>query len=210
MSCYNVLIVDDQIVPRQLFENIITTSKRYHVAASIDTAKIADVYCSRGNIDLVLMDVVMNDGSNGLDAAARIKQSYPKIKVIIVTSLPDTLFLERARKIGVDSFWYKEVQSLPMLEVMDRTMAGEHIFPDAPPVSRLGMAMSTDFTDRELEILRLLAEGLTDREIAEAVFLSVTTVRYHVNNLISKTGLSSRTELAVNAVQSGITTPGIK
>lgn len=210
MSCYNVLIVDDQIVPRQLFENIITTSKRYHVAASIDTAKIADVYCSRGNIDLVLMDVVMNDGSNGLDAAARIKQSYPKIKVIIVTSLPDTLFLERARKIGVDSFWYKEVQSLPMLEVMDRTMAGEHLFPDAPPVSRLGMAMSTDFTDRELEILRLLAEGLTDREIAEAVFLSVTTVRYHVNNLISKTGLSSRTELAVNAVQSGITTPGIK
>ena len=210
MSCYNVLIVDDQIVPRQLFENIITTSKRYHVAASIDTAKIADVYCSRGNIDLVLMDVVMNDGSNGLDAAARIKQSYPKIKVIIVTSLPDMLFLERARKIGVDSFWYKEVQSLPMLEVMDRTMAGEHIFPDAPPVSRLGMAMSTDFTDRELEILRLLAEGLTDREIAEAVFLSVTTVRYHVNNLISKTGLSSRTELAVNAVQSGITTPGIK
>lgn len=210
MSCYNVLIVDDQIVPRQLFENIITTSKRYHVAASIDTAKIADVYCSRGNIDLVLMDVVMNDGSNGLDAAVRIKQSYPKIKVIIVTSLPDMLFLERARKIGVDSFWYKEVQSLPMLEVMDRTMAGEHIFPDAPPVSRLGMAMSTDFTDRELEILRLLAEGLTDREIAEAVFLSVTTVRYHVNNLISKTGLSSRTELAVNAVQSGITTPGIK
>ena len=152
----------------------------------------------------------MNDGSNGLDAAVRIKQSYPKIKVIIVTSLPDMLFLERARKIGVDSFWYKEVQSLPMLEVMDRTMAGEHIFPDAPPVSRLGMAMSTDFTDRELEILRLLAEGLTDREIAEAVFLSVTTVRYHVNNLISKTGLSSRTELAVNAVQSGITTPGIK
>ncbi len=210
MSCYNVLIVDDQIVPRQLFENIIRTSEQYRVAAAIDTAKIADVYCSRGNIDLVLMDVVMNDGSNGLDAAARIKQSYPKIKVIIVTSLPDTLFLERARKIGVDSFWYKEVQSLPMLEVMDRTMAGEHIFPDAPPVSRLGMAMSTDFTDRELEILRLLAEGLTDREIAEAVFLSVTTVRYHVNNLISKTGLSSRTELAVNAVQSGITTPGIK
>ena len=210
MSCCSVLIVDDQIVPRQLFENIISTSGRYRVSASIDTAKIADAYCARGDIDLVLMDVVMNDGSNGLDAAERIKQSYPKIKVMIVTSLPDVLFLEKARRIGVDSFWYKEVQSLPLLEVMDRTMAGEHIFPDAPPPSRLGMAKSTDLTERELEILRLLAEGLTDREIAETVFLSVTTVRYHVNNLIGKTGLSSRTELAVNAVQSGITTPGIK
>ncbi len=206
---YKVLVVDDQIVPRQLFENIITSSDRYQLAACIETAKVADAYCARGDIDLVLMDVVMNDGSNGLDAAERIKRSYPKIKVIIVTSLPDALFLQRAREIGVDSFWYKEVQAIPLLEIMDRTMAGGHIFPDAPPVSRLGQAKSTEFTERELEILRLLAEGMTDKEIAEAVFLSVTTVRYHVNNLIGKTGMKSRTELAVNAVQSGITTPGI-
>lgn len=209
MTC-NVLIVDDQIVARQLFENIISSSDRYRVAACIDTAKIADTYCARGGVDLVLMDVVMKDGSNGLDAAARIKKSYPKTRVIIVTSQPDALFLKRAREIGVDSFWYKEVQSLSMLDLMDRTMAGEHIFPDSPPVVRIGFAKSTEFTDRELEILRLLSEGMTDKEIAETVSLSITTVRYHVKNLIGKTGMNSRTELAVNAVQSGITTPGIK
>ena len=207
---YKVLVVDDQIVPRQLFENIIATTERYQLAACIESARIADVYCARGGIDLVLMDVVMHDGSNGLDAAARIKKSYPKIKVIIVTSLPDALFLQRAREIGVDSFWYKEVQAIPMLEIMDRTMAGEHFFPDAPPVSQLGMAKNTEFTNREMEILRYLAEGLTDKEIADILFVSPATVRYHVNNLISKTGLKSRTELAVNAVQCGITTPGIK
>ncbi|MBQ5953331.1 MAG: response regulator transcription factor [Lachnospiraceae bacterium] len=209
MPC-RVLIVDDQNVPRQLFETIIASSDRYQLAASIDTAKIADAWCAGGGVDLVLMDVVMSDGSNGLDAAARIKQSYPRVKIIIVTSLPDALFLKRAREIGVDSFWYKEVQALPMLEVMDRTMAGEHIFPDAPPVGSLGLAKSTELTERELEILRLLAEGLTDREIADAACLSVTTVRYHIGNLIGKTGLNSRTELAVNAVLAGITTPGIK
>ncbi len=207
---YRVLVVDDQIVPRQLFENIITSSGRYQLAACIDTAKIADAYCARGDVDLVLMDVVMNDGSNGLDAAARIKQSYPHVKVMLVTSLADSFLLKRARAIGVDSFWYKEVQALPLLEIMDRTMAGECIFPDTPPVTRLGLAKSTDFTERELDVLRLLAEGLTDREIAEAMCLSVTTVRYHVSNLIGKTGMNSRTELAVNAVQSGITAPGIK
>lgn len=97
-----------------------------------------------------------------------------------------------------------------MLEIMDRTMAGEHIFPNNPPVTTLGLAKSTEFTERELDVLRLLTEGLTDKEIAVQLYLSVTTVRYHVNNLITKTGAASRTELAVNAVKSGIAIPGIK
>ena len=206
----NVLIVDDQTVSRQLFETIIASSDRYRLAASIETARVADAWCARGGVDLVLMDVVMSDGSNGLDSAARIKQSYPGIKIVIVTSLPDALFLKRAREIGVDSFWYKEVQAHPMLEVMNRTMAGERIWPDHPPVMQLGIARSTEFTERELDVLRMLADGLTDKEIAERLFLSITTVRYHVGNLMSKTGLSSRTELAVQAVRSGITVPGIQ
>ena len=89
---YRVLIVDDQIVPRQLFQSIIAASDRYEIVDLIDTARIADTYCARGGIDLVLMDIVMNDGSNGLEAAERIKRSYPKIKVILVTSMPDALF----------------------------------------------------------------------------------------------------------------------
>ena len=207
---YKVLIVDDQIMSRQLFESFVAASDRYELAASVETAKYADAYCAGGKVDLVIMDVVMNDGSNGLDTAARIKASYPKIRIIVVTSMPDANFLKRAREIGVDSFWYKEVQEAPMLEVMNRTMAGERIFPDSPPVTTLGLAKSTEFTERELDVLRLLAEGLTDKEIAERLFMGVSTVRYHVNNLISKTGASSRTELAVNAVRSGIAIPGIE
>ena len=207
---YKVLIVDDQIMSRQLFESFVASSGRYELAASVETAKYADAYCAGGRVDLVIMDVVMNDGSNGLDTAARIKASYPKIRIIVVTSMPDAAFLKRAREIGVDSFWYKEAQEAPMLEVMDRTMAGEHIFPDTPMVTNLGLAQSTEFTERELQVLRLLAEGMTDAEIAEKLFLSVTTVRYHVNNLKDKTGFSSRTELAVGAVRSGITVPGIE
>lgn len=209
MAC-RVLIVDDQIMSRQLFESFVAASDRYELMASVETAKYADAYCATGKVDLVIMDVVMNDGSNGLEAAARIRASYPKVRIIVVTSMPDAAFLRRAREIGVDSFWYKEVQEAPMLDVMDRTMAGERIFPDSPPVTRLGLARSTELTDRELDVLRLLADGLTDKEIGERLYLSVTTVRYHVNNLISKTGLSSRTELAVRAVRSGIAIPGIK
>lgn len=207
---YKVLIVDDQTMPRQLFESFVAASENYELAASLDSAKVADFYCSGGKVDLIIMDVVMNDDMSGLDAAARIKENYPKIKIIIVTSMPDSTFLKRAREIGVDSFWYKEVQEAPMLEVMDRTMAGEHIFPDSPPVTNLGLAKSTEFTERELDVLRLLADGLTDKEIGDALHMGLPTVRYHVSNLIAKTGLSSRTELAVNAVKSGLAIPGMK
>ncbi|MBQ1888778.1 MAG: response regulator transcription factor [Firmicutes bacterium] len=206
---YRVLIAEDQAMPRMVFENIIGTSENYTLTASVGTAKIADVWCASGKVDLVLMDVVMEDGYSGLDAAERIKRSYPGIKVIIVTSMPDQLFLERARAIGVDSFWYKEIQERPLLELMDRTMAGEHIYPDRPPEAFIGDATNYQLTDREIDFLRALAEGLTDKEIADRLFLSVTTVRYHVNNLITKTGLPTRTSLAVNAVRSGIAIPGV-
>lgn len=207
---YQVLIVDDQIISRQLFESFVSKSGNYRVAASIETAKLADAYCAGRRIDLALIDVVMKDGSNGLDAASRIRASYPEIKIIIVTSMPDTMFLRRAKEIGVDAFWYKEIQEVPMLELMDRVMAGERIFPDSPPVTQLGFAKSTELTEREIDILRLLAEGLTDKEIAERLYISLSTVRYHVNHLISKTGQSTRTELAVNAIRSGIVIPNAR
>ena len=101
---YKVLIVDDQNMSRQLFESFVEASENYTLAASVDTAKVAYAYCAGGEIDLVIMDIVMNDGSNGLDAAERIKGSFPHIKIIVVTSMPDAMFLEKAKAIGVDSF----------------------------------------------------------------------------------------------------------
>ncbi len=206
---YKVLIVDDQRISRQLFESIVSADSRYKVIAAIETAMVADAWCARGDVDLILMDVVMKDSSNGLAAAQRIKISYPRIKIIIVTSMPDPLLLKKARDIGVDSFWYKEVEAEPMLRVMDRTMAGESVWPDRPPVVRLGNADSSHLTKRELDVLRLLSEGATDREIANRLHLALPTVRYHVRHLTEKTGLGSRTELAVNAVRSGLTIPEI-
>jgi two-component system vancomycin resistance associated response regulator VraR len=186
---------------------MVSSDRRYKVIAAIETAMVADAWCAKGGVDLILMDVVMRDGSNGLDAAARIKGSYPDVKIIAVTSMPDPAFLKKARAVGVDSFWYKEVEAEPLLWVMDRTIAGESVWPDEPPEIYLGQASSKDFTERELEVLRLLSEGLTDREIASRLYLSLPAVRYHVGNLISKTGLSSRTELAVRAVSSGLIIP---
>ncbi len=204
-----VLIVDDQAMPRQLFESIISNSRDYEIAASVDSASVADIYCAKMPIDLILMDVVMSGGINGIEAAERIKRSYPHIKILIVTSMPDGSFIKKARKAGVDSFWYKEVQDEPLLKIMDRTMAGESVFPDRAPVVFLGEAQSTDFTERELDVLRCVAAGYSDKEISDILNISYGTERVHLNNLLQKTACSSRTELAIMAAKTGIVVPEV-
>lgn len=201
---YNVLIVDDQLLPRQYFESIINSSEDFNLVASISSAKVADVYCIKNHIDLIIMDIVMADGSNGLEAAENIKNMYPNIKILIVTSMPDANFLNIARNINVDSFWYKEIQEAPMLDVMIRTMNGENVYPDTSPKVKLGIAYNNEFTSREIDVLRAMTEGLSNPEIAEKLEMSVNTVKYHIYNLMSKTGIESRTKLAIEAAKSGI------
>lgn len=201
---YNVLVVEDQAMPRQLFEMYVNSSANYQLAASTNSAIGADLYCAKFNIDLVIMDVLMADGSNGLDAAETIKQNYPNTKIIIVTSMPEVSYISRAREIGVESFWYKEVSKEPILDIMDRTMAGESIYPESSPSIKLGFADSSEFTDRELDILREITTGATNKEIAEKLCLSEFTVKTHVQHLMDKTGLANRTELAVKARAVGL------
>lgn len=97
------------------------------------------------------------------------------------------------------TFWYKEVKSASILEVMDRTMAGEQIYPDGPPSVRIGIANSSVFTDREIEILRELQTGDSKTEIAERLGISAETVKFHIRSMLQKTGFHTRTELALEA-----------
>ena len=202
---YQVLIVDDQEISRRFFELAIAESDRFETAFSAKSAFEVEIYLFRKKIDLVLMDVLMCDGSNGLDAAERIKQSDPNIKIVVVTSMPEYSWMERAREIGVDSFWYKEDRDHPdLLEVLDRTMAGESVYPHSAPPVRLGCAKREDFTEREIEVLQELAAGKSNRSIAQELEVSENTVKVHIRSLLNKTGFSSRTELAINARVVGI------
>ena len=201
---YRVLLVEDQSLPRQLIENMLNDSNKYVVINSITNADLAHFYCAQGNIDLVVMDVLTDMGANGLDASARIKKSFPDIKIVIITSMPEVSYLRRAREANVDSFWYKEIDDISLIEVIDRTMKGEHVYPDKTPEVALGLISSYELTDREIEVLRELMSGETNQEIASKLYISVNTVRDHISNMLLKTGLNSRTELAVRAREIGL------
>lgn len=196
---YKIMIVDDQFVSRELFKLYIEQSPEYEVLYCIDTAMFADTYVLKAPLDLVIMDILMNDGSNGLDAAEKIKKLKPNLKIIAVTSMPEVSWMERARKIGIESFWYKDVSEKTLMEIVQRTLAGESIYPDGAPVVKLGMAKSSEFTPREIEVLRLLTTGAGNDEIADKLNISLNTVKTHIKHLLEKTGFETRTQLAIQS-----------
>lgn len=199
-----VLIVEDDPMARKLLEIYINESESYRLSKSIESAAMAELYCMRNPIDLILMDVCTAMDANGLEAAAKIKKSYPKIKIVIVTSQPEFSFIERARAAGVESFWYKSASAEELLTVMDRTIAGESVYPDTTPTLKLGEAISVEFSERELDVLREVISGKSDMEIAETLHITVSTVKFHIQNMKSKTGFRNRTQLAVRARESGL------
>lgn len=199
-----VMIVEDQAMPRTLFEMIINDTPDFELAYSIKSSNLALLYCEKGDIDLILMDVCTDMDASGLEAAERIKSKFPEIKIIIVTSLPEFSWLKRARAIGVESFWYKNVSDAPLVEIMKRTMNGESLYPDETPSVTFGNATNHDFSYREMEILKELSTGSSNIEIGERLLISPNTVRNVIQNMLEKTGFKSRTELAVEARRLGI------
>ena len=201
---YKVLIVEDQQMPRQLLEIFISSNKDYVHSASLNDASLALAYCQNKEVDLILMDVYTFQGNSGLLAAEEIKKQFPNIKIIIVTSLPEYSWIKKAKEIGVDSFWCKDENKENIIEIIDRTMKGEHIYPDETPLVKFGQVTNHDLTDRELQILKEMLTGDSNQEIADRLFLSAGTVKRHVENLLFKTGFHTRTELVAEAVRLGI------
>ncbi|MBR6619138.1 MAG: response regulator transcription factor [Clostridia bacterium] len=199
-----VLIVEDDPMARKLLEIYVNDSFDYILSHSIESAAMAELYCMKNDVDLILMDVCTAMDANGLDAAAKIKKSFPKIKIVVVTSQPEFSYIDRARAAGVESFWYKSASAEEIIEVMDRTMAGESVYPDTTPTLRLGSAMNIDLTEKELEVLREVINGESDAGIAEKLHMSLRTVKGHIQSMRDKTGFRNRTELAVRTRESGI------
>lgn len=203
-----VLIVDDSVTVRALFANIINESEEYELCGTLENAKAAPLFCMHERVDLVIMDVYTKNKENGLEAAAEIKKNNPGIKIIIATSLPEASFQEKAKEAGCESFWYKELGDVDLKDICDRTMAGESIYPESSPVVEIGMAKSVEFTPSEMEVLRKLCDGKINKVIGEELHMSENTVKFHINNMLSKAGYSNKYQLAIDAVEQKLIVPG--
>lgn len=204
MNKTRILVADDQLVARQLFEMYLKSNEKYELAALLPSAALAVEYIQSRPVDLILMDILMNDGCSGLDAAAAVKKLRPEIKIIAVTSMAEASWLKRAEEIGIESFYYKEAPQQTILDVIERTIAGESVYPDTPPKVIMGLSGSDKFSERELDVLRLMTTGMSNSAIAEKLCISEGTVKTHIHSMLIKTGYNNRTELAIEARIKGV------
>ncbi len=201
---YRVVIAEDYKMARDVFTSIVDRSEFFEIAAVFNTAYEAVEWFAHNIADIVLMDVLIPGSMNGISAAKLIKERSPSTKIVIVTSMPEISYIDQAKAAGVESFWYKEVQEQPLIELMTRTMNGESIYPSHNLVIAFGASLSSELTARERAVLRELVGGLSNREIGEKLGISEKTVKMHITNMLQKTGYRSRLELALKARHIGL------
>lgn len=201
---YHVMLIEGNPMVQKLMEIFLSSNSQCHLVHSLNSITYAEQACMNHPVDLILMDMGTVMENDGIKTVKRLKKRFFNTKIIMITDLPEYSYITCAKQIGADSFWYMEPVAESLFEIMDKTMEGKSIYPDRVPVSKLGSALSTDFTQRELEVLREVVGGKTDAAIAEALTLSVSTVKFHIQKIREKTGFTTRTELAVRTRESGL------
>ena len=208
MAVRKILIVEDQALARTYLCSCVEKCRDCEVAGTLPRADAALYRCGEGHIDLILMDICTESDSDGLAAAEAIRRTYPRIKIVMVTSMPEGRFLVRAKRIGADSFWYKDSPSGDLVSVIEGTLSGRSFWPDGVPTVRLGKTLSCELSDREMETLRLLCEGKTNAEIAVKLNVAESSVRTYINRMLEKTGYTNRNRLMIAAVGKRMVVPG--
>ena len=202
----NVLIIEDNKYMQEFFLGMFRGDERFGGADALRDAEQAPYYCAANRVDLVLMDVQTLHGHSGLAAAETIRAQWPRTKIIVVTSLVDGLVLEKARQVGVDSLWYKDHGEEELMDVVERTLAGEHVFPDREPNVEIGEAWSDELSETQKNILRLYIRGNSYAAIAKKLFIEQTTVKYHMKEMIQKCGFETKQQLIAAAIESTVIT----
>ena len=208
-----ILLCDDQAVIRDGLEMLLSLEKDIQVIATAQDGAEAVELAAQKQPDLVLMDLKM-PGTNGIEATRQIRANFPSIKILVLTTYDDDEWIFDAIRAGASGYLLKDTPREKIVEAIRGTVAGRSFVDPAVAGKLLNQVASnqtqppsvlTDkLTGRETDVLRLIAKGLNNGEIAHQLHLSEGTVRNHVSAILGKLGVSDRTQVAVIAIQHGL------
>lgn len=200
-----ILIVDDHPVVRAGLTSMLGTQAELEVIGSASSGVEALEIIRRNPPNVILLDLRM-PGLNGIDLLLAIKKSGSSSRAIVLTSYETDEDIYRAVQAGAQGYLLKDTPLKEMLEAIRTVNAGKRYIPRQIAQRLAERMMRTELTARELEILKMLAKGPTNKQIGHALGISDYTVRNHVNSIIEKLEVSDRTEAATTAIQRGIIT----
>lgn len=203
-----VMIVDDHLLVRDGLNLLVSTFNDLEVVAVADDGEQAVRLCAEAQPDVILMDIVMPN-VDGPTATARIRASWPQVQILALTSFVEEDLVQQAIAAGAIGYVLKKVSAEELAEAIRAARQGRstidsdaiqlliHSAHQRPPLRH-------DLTNREREVLALLAHGLMNKDIAEKLTLSPGTVRVYVSHILSKLGASNRTEAARLALENNL------
>ncbi len=205
-----VIIADDIPVLRMGLETVLAQDPDIEVAGTASDGKEAYELCRKLKPDVAIMDMRM-PGFDGAYGTKQIKQNCPEVKVLVLTTFDDAETVRAAMESGADGYILKEMDNEKIISSIKVVSGGMNVFCSnifSSMKTKMGtpaaMQTSDDLNDREIDMLRLIAEGCDNKEIAQKLYLSEGTVRNNISKLLSKLKLKDRTQLAVYAVKNNI------
>ena len=208
-----ILIADDHTLFRQGLRQVLELEPDFTVVGEVASGAAAVQQAEALRPDVVVLDVSMPGG--GLEACAKIKEMMPDMGVVILTMHEDQEYLMRALKAGANSYMVKDVDSSNLAEAIRAAREGRpYMHPKLAGLALMEMARGPQkekrpaddpgLTERELEVLKLVGQGASNREIAAALFISEKTAKNHMTHIFEKIGVSDRTQAALYAIRSGL------
>jgi NarL family two-component system response regulator LiaR len=204
-NAIRVLLVDDHAVVRSGLGAVLSASGDMVLVGEAGDGEQAVQLCERYEPDVILMDLLMPK-MDGVAATEAIHKRWPHIRIIALTSFKDKEYIEGALKAGAMSYLLKNVSADELAAAIRQAVAGKpSLSPEAAQILIQKVNEPSqpghDMTDREREILALMVDGLSNSEIAGRLVVSQSTVKFHISNILSKLGVSTRTEAVVTALK---------
>jgi DNA-binding NarL/FixJ family response regulator len=198
-----IMIVEDHAVVRQGLAALLRTVGDFVIVAEASDGEESLALFRTHQPDVTLMDLRL-PRVNGVEAITRIRSEFPQARIIVLTTFDGDEDIYRALQAGARGYLLKGMTADQLMEAIRSVYAGKSRIP-APVAERLAERMAApELTSRETEVLELIVGGNSNKEIAAALFISEATVKTHINSLLSKLGVTDRTQAATTALQRGI------
>jgi len=212
MSNIRVLLVDDHQLLREGVEAMLSKVEHINIVGSVSSGEEAINLAQVKTPDVILMDIMML-GMTGIEATRWIKEQNPDIKIIIVSMEVNDMLIGEGIKSGIDGYLPKDVNKSTLVDAINRVSKGEKFFSDK--VTKLVIESlyssgkstkksNSELTKRELEVLKEVATGKSNKEVGETLFMSVKTVETHKSHILDKLGLKNTAELVKYAIKNEI------
>ncbi len=199
------MLVDDHAVVRRGLATFLSVYDELELVGEANNGQEAIIAAERYRPDVILMDLIM-PVMDGPTAIAAIRQKHPDIRIIALTSFSDDKLVQAALKAGAISYMLKNVSADELVQAIRAAHGGRSMLAAEAKEALVhamtqGTAPGNDLTEREREVLQLMAQGLSNPAIAEKLIVSRATVKFHVSNILSKLGVNTRTEAVAMAIQ---------